>query len=45
MFGSEADGLCEELLNLSDEKITIKMAYDVEFLNLALCAGIILYLL
>ena len=45
MFGSEADGLCEELLNLSDEKITIKMANDVESLNLALCAGIILYLL
>ena len=43
MFGSEADGLCNELLNLADEKLTIKMANNVESLNLALCAGIVLY--
>lgn len=43
MFGSEADGLCNDLLNLADEKLTIKMANNVESLNLALCAGIVLY--
>jgi len=43
MFGSEADGLCNKLVNLADEKLTIKMAHGVESLNLALCAGIVLY--
>ena len=43
MFGSEANGLCEELLNLKDEEITIKINGDVESLNLALSAGIVLY--
>lgn len=43
MFGSEADGLCKDLLNLSDDTITIKMKNRVESLNLALSAGIILY--
>ena len=43
MFGSEADGLCNKLLKLSDENITIKLSKSVESLNLALSAGIILY--
>lgn len=43
MFGSEADGLCKELLNLADDKVTIKMANNVESLNLALSAGVVLY--
>ncbi len=43
MFGSEAKGLSKELINLSDENFTIKMTNDVESLNLALCAGIVLY--
>lgn len=43
MFGSEAEGLCKELLNLADEKLTIKMKDNVESLNLALSTGIVLY--
>ncbi len=43
MFGSEADGLCNDLLKFADEKLTIKMTNNVESLNLALCAGIVLY--
>ncbi len=45
MFGSEADGLCKELLNMADDKLTLKMANDVESLNLAVSTGIILYIL
>lgn len=45
MFGSEADGLCEELLNITDDKLTLKMSNNVESLNLAVSAGIILYIL
>lgn len=43
MFGSEANGLCEELLSLSDTSCTIKMKQGVESLNLAVSAGIILH--
>ncbi len=43
MFGSEADGLCEELLNLADVSYTIPMKDGVESLNLAVSAGIILH--
>lgn len=43
MFGSEAQGLCEELLSLSDISYTIPMKEGVESLNLAISAGIILY--
>ncbi len=45
MFGSEADGLCKELLSLADDKLTLKMANNVESLNLAVSTGIILYIL
>ena len=43
MFGSEANGLCEDVLKLKDEEITIKMTKNVESLNLALSCGVILY--
>lgn len=43
MFGSEADGLCKELLNITDDTITIKMTNEVESLNLAMSVGIILW--
>ena len=43
MFGSEADGLCNELLTLCDISYTIIMKSGVESLNLAVSAGIILY--
>ena len=43
MFGSEAQGLCKELLSVSDISYTIPMKEGVESLNLAISAGIILY--
>lgn len=43
MFGSEANGLCNELLSLMDEPYTIPMKDGVESLNLAISAGIVLY--
>ena len=43
MFGSEAEGLSEELINFSTQKITIEMNSDVESLNLSTSVGIILY--
>ncbi len=43
MFGSEAEGLCNELLTLCDISYTIPMKSGVESLNLAVSAGIILY--
>ena len=43
MFGSEACGLCNELLSLSDTSYTIPMKKRVESLNLAISTGIILY--
>lgn len=43
MFGSEAEGLCNKLLKMSDEEVTIKLSKNVESLNLALSCGIILY--
>lgn len=39
-FGSEADGIGDEIAKLSDEKITMTMDNDVESLNLAVCASI-----
>lgn len=39
-FGSEADGMSSEILNLSDEKLTLFMDNSVESLNLAICASI-----
>lgn len=43
MFGSEAQGLCKELLSISDVSYTIPMKKGVESLNLAISCGIFLY--
>ncbi len=43
MFGSEADGLSEELKEFATKNITIEMDKQVESLNLSISAGIILY--
>lgn len=43
MFGSEANGLSEELINLSDTSVKIEMAKTVESLNLATSVSVILY--
>ncbi len=43
MFGSEADGLSEELKNIATKNITIEMSQKVESLNLSISAGIIMY--
>lgn len=45
MFGSEADGLSEELINFATKKVTIEMNSDVESLNLSVSVGIILHTL
>ena len=43
LFGSEADGITQDLKNLATQHITLKMATNVESLNLAICASIIFY--
>lgn len=43
MFGSEADGLSNELKNHATKNVTIEMASNVESLNLSISAGIIMY--
>lgn len=43
MFGSEACGLCNELLSIADTSVTIPMKEGVESLNLAISTGIVLY--
>ena len=43
MFGSEADGLSEELKNFATKNITIEMKENVESLNLSISVGVILY--
>ena len=43
MFGSEANGLSKELENLSDYNIKLNMQNNVESLNLAVCASIVMY--
>lgn len=42
MFGSEAKGLSQELIDFSTKKLTIEMNSDVESLNLSVSVGIIL---
>ena len=39
-FGSEAQGLSKEIIDISDEKVTISMDNNVESLNIAICASI-----
>jgi len=43
MFGSEADGLSQDLIDFSTKKMTIEMNSDVESLNLSVSVGIILH--
>lgn len=43
LFGSEADGISRELKDKADEHITLKMADNVESLNLAVSAAIVFY--
>ncbi len=43
MFGSEANGLSEELKNFATKNVTIEMAENVESLNLSISVGIIAY--
>ena len=43
MFGSEAKGLQEELINIADKNIRIEMTNNVESLNLSVSASIIFY--
>lgn len=43
MFGSEAEGLSQELINLSNDSVKIEMNDNVESLNLASSASVIMY--
>jgi tRNA G18 (ribose-2'-O)-methylase SpoU len=43
MFGSEANGLSEELIKFSTNSVKIEMAETVESLNLATSVSVILY--
>lgn len=43
MFGSEADGLSDELKKSATKNVTIEMSDNVESLNLSISVGIILY--
>lgn len=43
MFGSEADGLSEELKEFATDNITIEMMGNVESLNLSVSAGVVMY--
>ena len=43
MFGSEANGLSENLTKISDKNIKLEMTNNVESLNLSVSASIVLY--
>lgn len=43
MFGSEADGLSEELKNFATDNLTIEMNSNVESLNLSVSAAVVMY--
>lgn len=43
MFGSEANGLSGDLISISDKNIKLEMGNNVESLNLAVCASVIMY--
>ena len=43
MFGSEADGLSEDLIRFSNSDVKIEMRENVESLNLSISCGIVLY--
>ena len=43
MFGSEADGLSDDLKNFATKNVTIEMSKNVESLNLSVSASIFMY--
>ena len=43
MFGSEADGLSDELINFATKEVKIEMTQTVESLNLSISCAIVLY--
>lgn len=43
MFGSEADGLSDELVNFATKEVKIEMASTVESLNLSISCAVVLY--
>ena len=43
MFGSEADGLSNELINFSTKEVKIEMESSVESLNLSVSCAVVLY--
>lgn len=43
MFGSEADGLSDELVNFATDEVKIEMADEVESLNLSVSCAVVLY--
>ncbi|HCB10728.1 MAG TPA: hypothetical protein DEO94_00935 [Cyanobacteria bacterium UBA11991] len=43
MFGSEADGLSDELINYSTDTVKIEMNENVESLNLSVSASVVMY--
>lgn len=43
MFGSEADGLSEDLIKFSTDSVKIEMSDDVESLNLSVSCAVVLY--
>lgn len=43
MFGSEAEGLSDDLKQFADNNITIEMKENVESLNLSISAGVVMY--
>lgn len=43
MFGSEADGLSEELKDFATKNVTIEMVSEVESLNLSVSAAVVMY--
>ncbi len=45
MFGSEADGLSEDLKDFATQRVTIEMSSNVESLNLSISSGIFMYML
>lgn len=43
MFGSEADGLSQELTDFATKEVKIEMSSDVESLNLSISCAVVLY--
>lgn len=43
IFGNEGNGVSEEIINLSNVKIIIEMASNVDSLNVAVASGIVMY--